>query len=217
MSSNNPTSNPTADLEARIVQWEQMAREAPDDMAFFSLGNAYREAGRHSEAADAFEQAIGHNPGMSRAYEMAGRSLLADEQKDAASELLVKGYTTAAERGDVKVKNAIAELLERLGTPLPEVEDPAAKKAQVEADGRMVLDLRSGQPQPKLPGAPMKGPLGEYIYANFGQITWQQWIAQGTKVINELRLDFSRDEDQETYDRYMKEWLGITDDQLAEA
>ena len=48
------------------------------------------------------------------------------------------------------------------------------------------------------------------------QETWEDWIKQGTKVINELRLDFSRDEDQETYDRYMYEFLGLDDDKLAE-
>ena len=38
---------------------------------------------------------------------------------------------------------------------------------------------------------------------------WQTWIAQGTKVINELRLDFSREEDQKVFDQYMCEFLGI--------
>ncbi|MCH6552183.1 MAG: hypothetical protein IH804_09245, partial [Planctomycetes bacterium] len=32
---------------------------------------------------------------------------------------------------------------------------------------------------------------------------------QGTKVINELRLDFSRPEDQNTYEQQMCEYLGI--------
>ena len=38
---------------------------------------------------------------------------------------------------------------------------------------------------------------------------WQEWIDQGTKVINELRLDFSRDEDQDAFDMHMCEFLGI--------
>ena len=33
-------------------------------------------------------------------------------------------------------------------------------------------------------------------------------IGQGTKVINELRLDFSRDRDQEIHDQHMREYLG---------
>ena len=36
-------------------------------------------------------------------------------------------------------------------------------------------------------------------------------MRQGTKVINEMRLDLSRDEDSETYDRQMREYLGIDD------
>ena len=34
-------------------------------------------------------------------------------------------------------------------------------------------------------------------------------MAQGTKVINELRLDFSREEDQKVYEDYMAEFLSI--------
>ena len=39
--------------------------------------------------------------------------------------------------------------------------------------------------------------------------TWNDWIGQGTKVINELRLDFSREEDQDTFEQQMCEFLGI--------
>ena len=38
---------------------------------------------------------------------------------------------------------------------------------------------------------------------------WNLWIGQGTKVINELRLDFSRSEDQKSFEEYMAEFLGI--------
>ncbi len=62
--------------EERIAQWEQMAREAPDDMAFFSLGNAYRDADRQEDALGAFEKAIELNPGMSRAYQLQGQVLI---------------------------------------------------------------------------------------------------------------------------------------------
>ena len=46
--------------------------------------------------------------------------------------------------------------------------------------------------------------------------TWQEWIDQGTKIINELRLDFSREEDQEAFDVHMCEFLGIDSDLRAE-
>ncbi|MEN0021398.1 MAG: Fe(2+)-trafficking protein, partial [Planctomycetota bacterium] len=49
-------------------------------------------------------------------------------------------------------------------------------------------------------------------YHNVSSQTWDEWIGQGTKVINELRLDLSRDEDAEAYDRYMREFLEIDDE-----
>ncbi len=44
--------------------------------------------------------------------------------------------------------------------------------------------------------------------------TWRNWIAQGTKVINELRLDFSRDDHQKVYDQHMMEYLNITQEEV---
>ncbi|MEM9296589.1 MAG: tetratricopeptide repeat protein, partial [Planctomycetota bacterium] len=144
------------------------------------MGNAYREAARIDEAAGAFEQAIEMNPGMSRAYQLLGQMLMRLDQNDRAGEVLVKGYTTAAERGDVMPQKAIGGMLEKLGVELPEVEDAAERRAAVEASGNMVLDRRAGQPQPRLADPPMRGDLGRFIFAHFGQVTWNQWIGQGT-------------------------------------
>ena len=202
-------------LEERIAQWEKMAAEAPDDMAYFSLGNAYKEAGRFEDAAKAYGQAIGLNQGMSRAYQFLGESLVKAGREADAKPMLTKGYKVAAERGDEMPKRSIAEMLKRLGEELPEVEDYAAKKAQLEASGgNMVLDRRAGQPQPRLADPPMKGPVGRFIYDHFGQITWNQWIGQGTKVINELRLDFSNVAHQDLYEQHMLEWLGVTREEI---
>ena len=63
----------------------------------------------------------------------------------------------------------------------------------------------------------MRGPLGEWIQQHIAAETWSDWIGQGTKVINELRLDFSREEDQAVFDQHMHEFLGIDDEVLAEA
>jgi Fe-S cluster biosynthesis and repair protein YggX len=62
---------------------------------------------------------------------------------------------------------------------------------------------------------PFKGPVGDWIGANISKETFEDWVAQGTKVINELRLDLSRDEDEAVYDAHMREFLGI-DDELYE-
>lgn len=201
-------------LDDRIAQWEQMCREAPDDMAYFSLGNSYKEAERWADAEDAYAKAIGYNETMSRAFHMRGQALMKLDRNDEAGEVLTQGYTVAADRGDVMPQKSIAALLGKLGLPVPETEDFAAKKAAVEATGDTVLDKRTGQPQAKLPDPPMRGPIGDYIYANFGQDTWREWIGQGTKVINELRLDFSNPAHQDTYEQHMLDWLGVTREEI---
>lgn len=203
-----------SNLDDRIAQWEQMCREAPDDMAYFSLGNAYKEAERLADAEQAYAKAIEHNPTMSRAFHMRGQALMKLERQDEAGEVLTQGYTVAAERGDVMPQKSIGALLEKLGLPVPQTEDFEARKKAVEASGDQILDKRTGQPQSKLPDPPMRGPIGGYIYANFGQDTWNEWIGMGTKVINELRLDFSNPDHQETYEQHMLEWLGVTREEI---
>ena len=200
--------------EERIAQWEQMAREAPDDMAFFSLGNAYKDAERLEDAQGAFAKAIELNPGMSRAYQLRGQVLIKLGREAEAGPMLVEGYKVAAERGDVMPQKAIGSLLEKVGLPLPKVQDAAEKKRQVEASGDTVLDRRTGQPQNRLADPPMRGPVGKFIYDHFGQQTWNEWIGQGTKVINELRLDFSNDTHQDVYEQHMLEWLQVTREEI---
>jgi Fe-S cluster biosynthesis and repair protein YggX len=201
-------------LDDRIAQWEQMCREAPDDMAYFSLGNSYKEAERWEDAEQAYAKAIEYNATMSRAFHMRGQALMKLDRNDVAGEVLTQGYTVAADRGDVMPQKSIAALLGKLGLPVPETEDFAAKKAAVEASGDTILDKRTGQPQAKLADPPMRGPIGAYIYANFGQDTWTEWIGMGTKVINELRLDFSNPAHQDTYEQHMLDWLGVTREEI---
>ncbi len=201
-----------SNLDERIAQWEKMAREAPDAMAFFSLGNAYREAGRNEDAAQAYRDALQHDPGMSRAYQLLGQTLVLLAEHEEAGKVLTKGYTVAAERGDVMPQRAIGSLLQKVGLPVPEVAQAAP---QVEITGEQILDRRTGKPGNKLPDPPMRGPLGQFIYANFSQQTWNEWIRQGTKVINELRLDFSNDQHQKLYEMHMLEWLGVTEADVA--
>lgn len=197
------------DVEQRIAQFEKMALEDPDnDMAHFSLGGAYNQAGRFAEAAASYQRCIALNPGMSKAYQLAGAALMACGREDEAAEVLTRGYTAAAERGDLMPKKAIGELLERLGRPIPEVR--SAAPAVAPPSGGFVCG-RTGRPGTKMDRPPFRGPIGEWIAANISRETWESWIAQGTKVINELRLDLSRDEDAATYDQHMREFLGMED------
>ena len=99
-----------------------------------------------------------------------------------------------------------------LGLPVPQVE--ALPQAAAPAGADTIIDRRTGQAGTRLPDPPMRGPLGRYIYDHFSQETWRLWIGQGTKVINELRLDFSNTEHQKVYDTQMMEWLGISQEEV---
>jgi Fe-S cluster biosynthesis and repair protein YggX len=85
------------------------------------------------------------------------------------------------------------------GFPLPEVE--TVSKAQ------------NAKPLDK---APLSGAIGNWILENVDSEMWNVWIGQGTKVINELRLDFSREEDQKAYEDYMIEFLGVPSEVVEE-
>lgn len=203
-------------LNQRINQWENMTREDPENaMGWFSLGNAYKEAERPEEAARSLRRAIELDPGLSRAYQVLGQLLIASEADDPAAEVLTTGYVTAAERGDVMPMRAMGALLEKIGRPLPEVTTPEPADP-IDVGGETVLDRRTGQPGPRLPKPPMRGPVGQFIYDNYSAPTWRDWIGQGTKVINELRLDFSLPDHQKAYDLHMMEWLGFTQEEVQE-
>jgi Fe-S cluster biosynthesis and repair protein YggX len=124
---------------------------------------------------------------------------------DEQGEVLTEGYKVAASRGDQMPKSAMGDMLTKLGKTLPEVAAPAKAAAPT---GDFVCRL-SGKPGTKMARPPFKGAIGEWIGANISRESFDQWIAQGTKVINELRLDMSRDEDAAQYDKYMEEYLGI--------
>ena len=196
----------------RIAQFEKMASADPtNEMAHFSLGKAYLDAGRHAEAARSFERCVELAPDMSKAFQLAGQAMLGAGWADRAVDILNRGYETAARKGDLMPRNAIAELLRSVGREPPKLSaevDAAAER--VRASGGFVCQ-RTGRPGSKLPSPPFKGPIGQWIFENVSAETWDGWVRQGTKVINEMRLDLSRDDHADTYDRYMREHLGIDD------
>lgn len=222
------------DIDKRIAQFQNMAQADPEnEMAHFSLAKALAEAGRHAEAGASYERCTELAPQMSKAYQLAAESLIKIGQTDRAVQLLTRGFTIAGERGDLMPKNAMGDLLKSLGKPVPEV---AARKGggggggDVSLLGGGVLDTkkydgpippgafvcqRTGRPGTKLARQPFKGAIGQWIHENISKETFDQWIGQGTKVINELRLDLSREQDEATYDQHMREYLGI-DDELYE-
>ena len=204
-------------LNQRIAQWEQMVREAPDGMAWFSLANAYKEADRTEEAAHALRKAIEHDPNLSRAYQLLAQILIKQGANEQAGEILTTGYKLAAEQGDVMPQRAMESLLKKIDLPVPEVEAPQQDQASAEDLGEdTVLDRRTGKPGNRLPDPPLRGPVGRFIYDHYSAETFREWIGQGTKVINELKLDFSNPDHQQVYEQHMMEWLGFTYEEVEE-
>ena len=203
------------DINARIAQFENMVQPGADpdnDMAWFSLGKAYADASRHADAANAYLRCTVLNKDMSKAYQLAGQAFIAANQNAQAIEVLTEGYKVAAARGDFMPKKAMGEMLEKLGAPLPAV--AAADTAAALPPGTFICK-RTGKAGHQLPRPPMRGAVGQWIYENISKETFDDWIKQGTKVINEMRLDFSRDDHTAIYDQHMYEYLGIDEALLA--
>jgi Fe-S cluster biosynthesis and repair protein YggX len=194
------------DLATRIEQFEAVVNDDPSDqMAWFALGNALTEAERHREAATAYERVIALNSQMSRAYELAARQYIAMGDNDNALPLLRQGWDIADQNGDLKVKSAVEDLFVELGEEPPKL--PDIDPADLPDDA--IICAKTKRPGSRMTRPPFKGPIGEWIAEHITQETFHEWIGQGTKVINELRLDLSRDEDEKTYDRYMWEYLNV--------
>lgn len=203
-------------LQKRIEQWQKMTQADPANaMGWFSLGNAFKEADRDPEAAQSLRKAIEIDPNFSRAYQILAQVLIRQKALDHAAEILDRGYRVAAQMGDVMPQRAMAELLKKIGKPVPQIAAKAQPIAMPEG-GEQIVDRRTGRVGTRLPHAPFRGAMGQFIADHYSLQTWNEWIAQGTKVINELRLDFSKLEHQGVYDQHMMEWLGFTQEQVNE-
>lgn len=199
--------------DARIAQFEELCQQEPgNDMAWFSLGGAYTQADRFADAADAYTKCFEANETFSKAYQLAGASLIKAGEPDKAGDVLEKGYAVASAQGDLMPKNGIAELLQELGREIPVVE---TKAEQAAPPGSFVCK-RSGRPGTQMPRPPFRGPVGEWIQTNISKETFDEWIGLGTKIINELRLDLSRDQDELVYDYGMRRFIGLSDEKFEE-
>ena len=132
--------------------------------------------------------------------------------------MLEEGYRAAARRGDRMPQKAIGEMLAGMGRKVPEVSAAAGAATAggtPAPQGSEFVCRRSGRAGTRMTRAPFKGPVGEWIHTNIAKETFEEWIKQGTKVINELRLDLSREQDEEVYDAHMREYLGIDEELYA--
>lgn len=196
--------------DARIDQFRKMANDDPDnELGHFSLGRALLDAGRAGEAIPSLERVLEINGQNSKAYQLlASAQIKADKPGDAIATLRL-GFDVANGRGDLMPRNEMAAMMKELGEEPPEVEAVSAQQPQVEAGEGQVHCTRCNQARPALKERPFKGELGEKVLANVCQTCWTEWIHMGTKVINELRLNFSDPHHAAMYDQHMKEFLNL--------
>src|SRR5438046_672232 len=118
-------------LQDRIAQFRKMANDDPDnELGHYRLGQLLAEAGQHDEAVQSYRRTLDLSPQFSKVYQLLAQSLLELQRKDEAVATLKQGYQVADERGDRMPRDAMKDLLEKLGEQAPA---PAAGKAQAAA------------------------------------------------------------------------------------
>jgi Fe-S cluster biosynthesis and repair protein YggX len=194
--------------EAKVRQLIELTTTDPEnELGFFSLGRIYLEGDSPRQAIAPLMRALAINKSLSRAYVLLARSQIAAGDPEGAQATLFKGYRVAQEQGDLMPRNEMADLLKQLGAAIPE-EAPQQLTPELQAAGQIQC-RRCNRVGPKMPKKPFSGALGEQIYASVCSPCFQLWIRQGTKVINELRLNLTDRASQDVYDQHMKEFLNL--------
>lgn len=191
----------------KIVQLRKLIEQNPnDELANFGLGSALLEAGEDREAAACLQRVLAVNGRNSKAYQLLGEAQKRCGDTALAIQTLTNGCRVAQRQGDMMPMKAMAELLRELGAEAPSTEKPASEQPRPDGEGGFRC-RRCGGMGPRLKQRPFKGPLGELILAGVCEACWKEWIAMGTRVINELQLPMHDPQAQEVYDREMKEFL----------
>jgi Fe-S cluster biosynthesis and repair protein YggX len=196
-------------ISERIAQYRKMAQDDPEnELGHFRLGQLLMEAGQLEEAARSFRRTLVLSPEFSKVYRLLGSCLIQLGRRDEAVQVLRQGFEVADERGDTIPKEEIVQLLGQLGEPAPE----SRRTGGAEMGGFRCQRpgcLARGHAR-QLPKPPMNDELGRRIYESVCADCWNDWLRNySVKVINERRLDLSREEDVAQYDRDMKAFLGL--------
>jgi len=197
-----------------IDRFRKMATDDPtNELAHYRLGGLLMEAGQYPEAIESFRRTLELSPQFSKVYQLLGQCYLAGGQKKLAADTWTAGYKVADERGDLMPRDEMGKLLAGIGEPVPEPKQAASATA----GGGPGTGFRCQRPTcmlgnraRQLPAPPFRDETGQRIFASVCADCWNEWLRNySIKVINELRLDLSREDHQAQYDRYMCEFLGI--------
>jgi Fe-S cluster biosynthesis and repair protein YggX len=198
-----------SDIDQRIERFAAMTQADPtNELGFFSLGRAYMDAKRPQEAVPALQRVLALNSGFSKAYALLGMAQRASGDAAGAIETLTRGYKVAHDKGDLMPRNDMAQALKELGAPVPEIK--AEELTEEDKGAGKIKCSRCGRIAPKMPEQPFSGELGQRIHESVCGPCFREWIGQGTKVINELRLNLTEKPAQDVYDQHMKEFLNIS-------
>jgi Fe-S cluster biosynthesis and repair protein YggX len=102
-------------------------------------------------------------------------------------------------------KNEMSKMLADLGAPVPQFADP---RTTAVGEGE-VFCKRHGGTGPRLRKQPFRNDFGKEIYENTCAKCWQEAIAFGTKVINELRLPLADPQAQKMWDQHIRDFLNL--------
>jgi Fe-S cluster biosynthesis and repair protein YggX len=190
-----------------------MANDDPDnELGHFRLGQLLMEDGQYDEAVGSFRRTLELSPQFSKVFQLKGACLIKLDRKDEAVRVLQEGYRVADARGDNIPRDEMGKMLTQLGADVP-APTKATTSAAGGGDGFRCQrpGCVAGNHPHQLPAPPMGDELGQRIYKTVCADCWDYWLRNlSIKVINEMRLDLSRDRDQETYDQIMRETLGLT-------
>ena len=179
----------------------------------WKAGKAYIEAGRFADAIGPLTRALQLNRRMSKAYQLLGEAYEGAGQRDQAVAAVTLGVSTANELGDRVPLDAMADMLRKWGAAVPALAGEGVETVTADAATGAATSgfkcARCGRPDGQLPKSPFKGPLGQTVLDNTCSGCWREWIAMGTKVINELGLVLSTQAGQDTFDKYMIEFLQL--------
>ena len=194
----------------RIEKFRALTVADPtNELGFFSLGRALVDAGKPAEAIPALQRVLALNPNFSKAYALLGQAQRSTGDQAGAVATLSNGYRIANERGDLMPRNDMAMMLKEMGAPLPELKTSQELTAEDASAGKIKCS-RCGRIAPKMPEPPFGGELGAQIHGSVCGPCFREWIGQGTKVINELRLNLTEKPAQDVYDQHMKEFLNLS-------
>jgi tetratricopeptide (TPR) repeat protein len=203
----------TSANQERIAQFRKMATEDPDnELAHYRLGGLLMEEKLYDEAIASFRRTLELSPQFSKVHQLLGQCLLAAGRRDEAIAAWQQGFAVADERGDFMPRDEMSRLLVEQGLPAP-VSKRSTPAMEIGSGGGFRCQrptCMAGSRARQLPAPPFKDELGERIQAKVCADCWNSWLRDySIKVINELRLDLSREEHQAAYDRYMLEFLGL--------